>query len=45
MHGLSQIKKSVILSVLSVKSVVNKFVEINNPDIIAMKYAIYFFGL
>lgn len=29
MHGLSQIIKSVILSVLSVESVVNQFMEIN----------------
>ena len=45
MHGLSQIIKSVILSVLSVESVVNQFMEINILKIIAKKSAIFLSGL
>jgi DNA-binding Lrp family transcriptional regulator len=41
MHGLSQIKISVILSVKPVKPVVNQFVEINFLNINAKKSAIY----
>lgn len=44
MHGLSQIIKSVILSVISVKSVVNKFMEINILIINAKKSAKYSSG-
>ena len=45
MHGLTKIINSVILSVISVISVVNQFVEINNRNIIAIKSAIHFSGL